>query len=146
MDLTKNFPRSVKDKLAGVVMLARTTDKARAYKAGKLGEYRYDCPMDRAVFALLGIDAEEFANKAHQLGDADLEKWVIDRHVSKKPAAEIDQFNKSFLNHKPEPGSDGEKYFFEMRDSLDPSRTDITTWPQLLDLDEKREVPRAKAA
>ena len=34
MDLTKNFPRSVKDtSLEGIVMLARTTDKARAHAA-----------------------------------------------------------------------------------------------------------------
>ena len=127
-------------------MLGRTTDKARASKSGTLGEYRYDCPMDQEVFELLGIDPAEFADKASELNDAELERWVYDRHVSKKSAGEIEAFNQSFLQRSPEPGSDGEKYFIEMRNGIDPSRTDITTWPQLLDLDEKRDVPRGKAA
>ena len=41
MDLTKTYPRSPKAKLAGVVMLARTTDKARANNAGTAGPYHF---------------------------------------------------------------------------------------------------------
>jgi hypothetical protein len=29
-----------------------------------------------------------------------------------------------------------------MRNAVAPDRTDVTAWPDLLDLDEKREVPR----
>ncbi len=32
-------------------------------------------------------------------------------------------------------------YFKNTRDSIDPRRRDITTWADLLDLDEKRPVP-----
>jgi len=60
MDLTKNFPRSPREKLGGVAMLPRTIDKARAQLTDQLGEYIYDCPMDRALFATLGCDAEQF--------------------------------------------------------------------------------------
>ena len=62
MDLTKEYPRSVKDKFAGVVMLGRTTDKGRAFAAGTAGEYHYNCPMDKAVFGFLGIDHEAYLN------------------------------------------------------------------------------------
>ena len=54
MDLTTSYPRSVKEKIAGVVMIARTTDKAKAKAHGNIGEYHYNCPMDQAVFGFLG--------------------------------------------------------------------------------------------
>ena len=146
MDLTKTYPRSVKDRLAGVVMLARTTDKARAYGKDTLGEYHYNCPMDRAVFSLLGIDHEEFARQAAALDDEALARWVGQNFVTKKQPREIEQFNESFLRYAPEPGSESEKYFFDLRNRLDASRTDITSWADLLDLDEGRVVPLRKAA
>ncbi len=146
MDLTKNFPRSPKEKLAGVVMLARTSDKARAYNAGKLGEYKYDCPLDQEVFEFLNIDHGEFARRADELSEPQLEEWVRVTFVSKKSAADIDKFNASFLGDKPEPESDSEKRFLAMRAKIDPSRTDVTTWVDLLDLEEGRDVPRRAAA
>ena len=56
MDLTKSYPRSVHAKWQGVVQLGRTIDKGRAAASGNLGEYHYNCSMDQAVFAFLGID------------------------------------------------------------------------------------------
>ncbi|MDQ6780045.1 MAG: DUF5069 domain-containing protein [Candidatus Eremiobacteraeota bacterium] len=146
MDLTKQSPRSVSEKLAGLVMLARAVDKARAYKAGTLGEYNYDCGMDNKVFAFLGTTDQAFADRAEQLSDRDIEKWVRESFLAHKSADEIDRYNTEFLERRPEPGTDSEKYFTSMRDSIDRSRTDITTWAQLLDLDEKRDVPQRKAA
>ena len=138
MDLTKNFPRSPKDKLAGVVMLARTLDKARAFNAGTLGEYRYDCPLDREVFEFLGIDHDDFANKANELDDKQLEQWAQNGFVARKSAADIEKFNAEFLGDKPEPGSESEQYFLGVRNRIDPNRTDVVTWAQLLDLEEGR--------
>lgn len=145
MDLTKSYPRSVRERLAGVVMLARTTDKARAHNENALGEYHYDCPMDKKVFGFLGIDADEFARRAGELSDGELEQWVEQTFVARKSRDEIRRFNEVFLGHAPERGSEGEKYFVELRDRIDPTRTDIVTWPDLLDLDEHREVPRRAA-
>ena len=59
MDLTKHYPRSVREPFAGVVQIGRTIDKARAHVAGTVGEYHYNCPMDRAVFAFLGVEDAE---------------------------------------------------------------------------------------
>jgi hypothetical protein len=142
MDLTKNFPRSPYDQLAGMVMLPRTIDKARAYTAGTLGEYRYECPLDQEVFEFLGIDGKTLTDKAAMLDDAPLEQWLRKEYLSKKSAADIEEFNRSFIaDMKPEPGSDSEKRFLETRNRLDPARTDITTWLDLLDLEEGRPVP-----
>ncbi len=146
MDLTKRTPRSVKDKFAGVVMLGRTTDKARATQAGKLGEYDYNCGMDQGVFGFLGIDHEEYRNKASSLDDAQLEQWVRQEFAAKKTPAELDAWNAEFLQMAPEPGSDKETYFVGLRDAIDPTRTDITRWADLLDLDEGRPVPHTTPA
>lgn len=147
MDLTKTYPRSVRDKFAGVVQIGRTIDKARAYEAGTVGEYHYDCPMDKAVFEFLGIDDHAaFAKRAASSSDADLEKWLEDAYVSKKSKAEIDRWNADWLEHGPERGSESEKHFLELRESIAPGRADVHTWADLLDLDEHRKVPVRTAA
>jgi hypothetical protein len=145
MDLTKTYPRSVYDKVAGVVMLARTTDKAKAAAHGNVGEYHYDCPMDKGVFGFLGIDADQFLETVKNAKDDHAIEAYAKTFADKKSAAEIEQFNTDFLTHRPDPGSDGEKYFLELRGQVAPDRTDVTTWADVLDLDEKRSVPRRTA-
>jgi len=146
MDLTTSFPRSVRDEIAGVVMLARTTDKAKAKAHGNIGDYHYDCPMDKGVFGFLGIDADAFYETVKNAkGDAEIEAYAK-TFVTKKSPEEIAGFNGEFLKSAPAPGSESATYFHELRDSLDKSRTDITTWPDLLDLDEKRPVPHRQVA
>jgi len=147
MDLTTSYPRSTSAKIAGVVMIARTIDKAKAKAHGKIGEYHYNCPMDAGVFGFLGIDHEKFLEVVtNAKSDRDIEAYVKS-FADKKTPQEIEGFNAGFLLHAPEPGSDGEKYFLELRATAAPDRTDVTTWADLLDLDEKRSVPhRAMAA
>ena len=139
MDLTKNYPRSPKQKMDGIVSLARMTDKARAFNEGTLGEYHYDCPHDKPVLAFLGVDAATFAAKVAELkDDAAIERWVRDAFIAKKTTAEIDAFNRDRTNWKPEPGSESETYFKQLHDEVAKDRPDVTTWFKLLDLDEKR--------
>jgi hypothetical protein len=146
MDLTKTYPRSVRDKIAGVVMLARTVDKAKAKAHGNIGEYHYNCPMDQGVFSFLGIDHEKFLDKvSNAKSDAEIEAYV-QTFAGKKTASEIEQWNADFLAYKPAAGSESEGYFLELRNSVAPDRTDVTTWADVLDLDEKRAVPRRAVA
>ena len=144
MDLTKEYPRSVHEKMLGIVQLARTTDKAKALNNGTIGEYHYNCPMDKAVFEFLGIDHEEYLHAVKNAkSDADIDAYAK-QFIDKKTPAEIEQWNQQWLNHAPE--GESLQYFTQLRDSLDPSRTDITTWADLLDLDEKRTVPKRRKA
>ena len=145
MDLTKSHPRSVHDRLAGIVQLARTADKARAYNEGKLGEYHYNCPMDQALFEFLATDHVEFARHVDS-NDRELERWLKERFLSKKSAGEIREWNDSWSGHGPDPGSDSERYFVALRNRIAPKRTDVTAWADLLDLEEGRNVPNRKAA
>jgi hypothetical protein len=147
MDLTKAVPRSVKDtSIEKIVMLARTTDKARASVAGTVGEYHYNCGMDQKVLAFVGVDHEEFAKLASTNDDAKLGTILRERFLKTKTPAEIAGFNTEYLKLSPDKGSDSEKYFLELRAKLAPDRTDVTTWPDLLDLDEGRSVARKVAA
>ncbi len=143
LDLTTSYPTSVKQKLFGIVQLKRTIDKGIAFTQGTIGEYHYDCPMDRAVFGFLGIDQAQLLDVIKQAqSEADIEAYVKP-FVEKKSAAELEQWNAQWLKQGPPEGSEGHTYFLSLRNELAPDRTDITSWPDLLDLDEKRDVPRA---
>jgi len=146
MDLTTTEPRSAKDKLAGLVSLKRVIDKAKAYNQGQLGEYDYDCPHDKPLFAFLGTDGATFAQKVKELdSDEAIVRWVQNELISKKTKADIEAFNADRMRWHPDPGSHSEEYFVSLRDKIAPGRKDIVTWFDLLDLDEGRPVPQATA-
>src|SRR6185437_13601776 len=106
MDLTKTTPRSPNEKLAGLVSLARTIDKAKAYNEGHLGDYDYDCPHDRPLFEFLGTDGPTFAAKVKALGsDGAIVAWLrSDTKLAGKSSAEIDAFNADRRRWHPDPG------------------------------------------
>ena len=67
VDLTKRPPRSPHCKdVGGVVFASRTADKARAARAGKLGEYTFgeESPGDRYLLSELGLSFDEFQEAA----------------------------------------------------------------------------------
>jgi hypothetical protein len=140
MDLTTGYPRSVSDKLFGLVQIGRAIDKGKATAVGKNGEYNFDCPMDNGVFAFLGIDADKLLEVIKNAkSDADIESYVKG-FIDKKSPQEIEAFNKEWMTHKPE--GDSLNYFLQLRSQIAPDRTDVVSWPDLLDLDEKRTVPK----
>ncbi len=60
IDLTRNPPRSAAMRLGGYAILARTLDKCRATIHGKQGEYHFDCPVDKELFAFKEITGDAF--------------------------------------------------------------------------------------
>lgn len=139
MDLTQEYPRSVHEKLHGVVQLARAIDKGKATANGNVGEYHYDCPMDKAVFSFLGIDAAKLLDVIKNAkSDAEIEAYLAP-FVSVKSAGEIEAWNHQWVTTAPT--GDSLKYFLDLRSQIAPDRTDVTAWADLLDLDEKRPVP-----
>ena len=144
MDLTTSYPRSVHEKVLGVVQLGRAIDKGKAQAYGNIGEYHYNCPMDQAVFTFLGVDHEALLNVIKNAkSDAEIEAY-LKPFVEKKSAAEIERWNTEWLTRKPE--GESLEYFLNLRSQVAPDRTDVTSWPDLLDLDEKRSVPRREPA
>jgi Domain of unknown function (DUF5069) len=147
MNLEMTVPRSPKDKLVGLVSLKRTIDKAKAFNDGHLGEYHYDCPHDKPLFAFLGTDAAEFSSKVKELKtDEAIGKWVQEKGLKGKSPSDIEAFNAERFRWHPDPGTDSEAYFKQTLKDKAPDRTDITTWFDLLDLDEGRPVPVATHA
>lgn len=144
MDLTTTVPRSPKDKLAGLVSLKRTIDKAKAHNDGRLGDYDYDCPHDKPLFEFLGTDAATFARKVKELDTDDaIAGWIQSEFLLKKTPAQIEAFNADRMRWHPEPGDHSYDYFVDLRNHVAPGRDDVVTWFDVLDLDEHRPVPVA---
>jgi hypothetical protein len=146
MDLTTSYPSSVREKLLGIVQLKRTIDKGKAAVAGTLGEYLYDCPMDKHLFAWLGMDGNDLLAAIRDARDDEAILTFVRPYVNAKTDDEIAAFNVAWLEHGPEAGTPAEGYFNGLRAAVAPDRTDVTTWADLLDLDERRDVPRRVAA
>lgn len=142
LDLTTSYPRSVRNKVLGVVQLGRAIDKGIAFANGTHGEYIFDCPMDKAVFGVLNVDHEKLLGVIKTAKSEDEIVGYLKPFVDAKSPAEITAFNQEFLSRGPQPGTEGEEYFLELRNAAAPGRTDVTTWADLLDLDEKRAVPQ----
>jgi hypothetical protein len=144
MDLTKTYPRSVHEKWLGLVQLGRALDKGKAKAHGNVGEYNYDCPMDNAVFGFLGMNGEEFLTIIKNAkSDAEIEAYAK-QFVDKKTPEQIEAWNREWVSHAPE--GESKTYFLNLRNQVAPDRTDVTTWADLLDLDERRPVPQRVAA
>jgi hypothetical protein len=144
-DLTTSYPRSVREKVLGVVQLGRAIDKGTALANGLNGEYNFDCPMDKGAFDFLGVDGNALLDVIKKAQNESEIEAYLKPFVDKKTPQEIEAFNAEFLTHGPQAGTDAEKYFLDLRNQAAPDRTDVTTWPDLLDLDEKRNVPRRVA-
>jgi hypothetical protein len=140
MDLRKTYPRSPREKLAGYVHLPRMIDKCRATLAGTEGDYIYPCPMDQRLLDFTGITVEQFSDAVSGKDDATVAEWF--RQTAKPHSAiKIEQWNDTFLARGPDT-DEKRAYFKQQIDAIDPARTDITSWADLLDLDEKRPVPK----
>lgn len=134
MDLTNSFPRSPYDMIAGTVMIGRTKDKAVASNEGTLGEYHYNCPMDKKMFEFFGIDAETFAIKIKGLGtDEKVGEWIDAEFPKSKE--EKDSFNNKMRHGVPE-DEDSKAWMKQQQEEL--GRSDYSTYFDNIDADEKR--------
>jgi hypothetical protein len=139
MDLSRAYPRSPKVKMVGLVQLARMIDKAQAFKENQIADYDYPCPLDKIILNFLRIDSDDFASKA-EAGDDEIIAWAEEALKSKRPE-EFEFINDQILGRKPD-SEDRLRYFYETRDRIDPTRKDVNTWVDLLDLEEGRLPPK----
>ena len=99
--------------------------------------------MDQAVFAFLGIDHEALLNEIKTKSRAEVDAYAA-TFIHKKSDQEIKDWNRSYVQGKPE--GESLEHFLGLRKQVAPDRSDVMTWADLLDLDEKREVPVRVAA
>jgi hypothetical protein len=118
-------------------MLPRTIDKARARKAGTLGEYIFDCSMDQRLFESMRTDGEEFLGVVSAAeDDAAIVSWFV-RNGHMPSGADLESLNAAI--EKWEPTSDESRGRFEkQRDIIAPGRPDIKSWTDLIDAEEGR--------
>lgn len=141
MDLRKDCPRSMRFKLAGYAHLARMIDKCRAVLAGTEGEYIYPCPMDERLMEFVGITNDQFtpAVKANST-DEGVVKW-LGQTAKPHQSTELEEWNQKLLARGPSSPESAAK-FKKYLAAIDSSRTDLTAWSDLQDLEEGRVVPR----
>ena len=141
MDLRVHYPRSVREKLAGYVHLARMIDKCRAVLTGTQGEYIYPCPMDRRLLEFAGLEADQFTQTVQaRSSDQAVADWFAE-NAAQRSQAEIEAWNEMMLTRGPDT-EEKWQYFKSILEAVDSSRTDIISWTDLLDLEEKCSVPK----
>ena len=137
-DLTKRPPRSPRTRLGGYVILPRMLDKGRAMLAGKIGEFKYDCPMDQHIIKFLGISATALLKELKKgKSDGDILAWIKKNQKNKHQPWQIEVW--SSYHEKRTPDSDQETANFFTGKIVDlgaAKREDIKTWFDFLDLDD----------
>ena len=137
MDLTKNFPRSPYEKVDDYMMLGRTIDKAHATLQGLLGEYMYDCPLDKRLFGFLGISAHQLLELVE---NSENDEDVVDSLKTiqvERNTGEIEQFNDQILESGPN-DDESQVYFERLRQKHAPDRPDISSWFDIIEAEEGR--------
>ncbi len=135
-DLTKQPPRSPRVRLGGFAILPRMLDKGRATIAGKHGEYHYNCPMDQRLLAFLGISADALKKQlATGKGDGDILAWIEKNAKNHPNAPEIASWS-AFAEQRAPMDVEGRGYFNDLQTKSAPKREDISTWFELLDVDD----------
>lgn len=124
-----------------MVHVPRMIDKALAYKENALGEYIYPCPLDKMILNFIRTDPEEFAQFVWTHDEAQINGWLEEKGKNRSEK-EKDFINEQIMGRSPD-SEDRWNYFNEIRDKIDPSRTDINTWVDLIDLEEGRLQPKA---
>ena len=137
VDLTARPPRSARSRdVAGICGVARMADKARAERSGQIGEYKYGdvSGQDVRILTFLGVAADDFQEAAvNNPNDIEIGEWVQEK--CDKSHEEIDAFNHAMVNRGPDETT--RERFEARRNDVDPTRTDITTWVALQDLDDE---------
>lgn len=131
----------MKSTLGGYAHLPRMIDKCRAVLAGTEGEYIYPCPMDERLMEFAGITSDQFtaAVKANTTDEGVL-AW-FQRHTQPHLPEELEEWNQRLLARGPSSPESAAK-FNKYLQAIDPSRTDLTAWSDLQDLEEGRVVPK----
>lgn len=136
IDLTKQAPRSPRVRLGGYVILPRMLDKGRAALAGKHGEYKYACPLDQRFLEFAGIDAKALKKQlATGRGDGEILRWVNTNAKPRRSESEIEVWS-AWQERRTPDNPDSREFFNQLHKTVAPARTDITSWFDLLDVDD----------
>ena len=141
-DLSRQAPRSPRERIGGFAIASRTVDKCRASLAGTLGEFHYDCPLDNVLFSFKGITGEQF-KAAVQAANTyeDVGAWLQANGTAKTPVeikAWSDEVEAGSLMKNPEKRA----YFMEScsKLGLNPETNTTFDWLEADDRESFRRV------
>ena len=138
-DLTREFPRSPRETLAGYVIAARAVDKCRAVLAGTAGEYHSGCPVDDMFLSFAGIPYEKFKEfVATGATDAEIADW-IQKTAKPRPRIEIIRWNNDLRGKRISELSDGiQEYMEDYIPKSVPRNRPVYFFFDVYDLEEQR--------
>ncbi len=111
-------------------------DKGRALIAGKIGEYKFDCPMDAHFLNFVGIKGADIKTLLEQgKGDGEVLDWINSNSPYKRRPEEIAAWS-HYHNERGESDAETRDYFNGIHKQYGPQREDISSWFDLLDLDD----------
>jgi hypothetical protein len=142
MNLVESIPRSPKIMMRDLIMLPRMIDKARAYNLNTLGEYIFPCPLDKIILEFLGTNHREFSYQTQNLSDKEMSYW-IEKKCSHRSKGDKDRINKKLLDRKPDT-KESLNRFKEIQNKLKPIAKNVTTWIELIELEESQTLPKSK--
>jgi hypothetical protein len=110
-DLTKQPPRSPRNRLGGYALMARMIDKGRADLEGKVGEYHYACPLDQMLFGFKEVQADEVKKLlASGATDEEIVTW-FSNHGTPKKAEEIKTWSDGVEGYRPYDDPEKKEWF-----------------------------------
>jgi len=134
-DLTNEAPRSPRLRVGGYAILGRTIDKCRALVAGNIGEYHFDCPLDRTLFGFKGIRGEDFRAQIEQgRSDEEIIEWLNQSGEEKTPA-QIRRWSEKMEASSLHDDLEKRDFFDEetRKLGLDPEKTTTFEWLEIDD-------------
>jgi hypothetical protein len=100
-NLTKESPRSPRNRLAGYALMARMIDKGRASIEGNAGEYHYGCPLDQMLFEFKGVKDDEVKKLLSSVAtDEEVVDW-FNSHGTPKTSEEIQAWSGGVEGYRP---------------------------------------------
>jgi hypothetical protein len=134
------YPRSPRETMGGWVYLPRFIDKIRLHLAGKLHkdyQENFTKGFDGSWLKAAGVTAEQMIDVVkNSTTDGQVADWVA-KNV-KKTDAEKAAFNGFVLNRGNDEDSARERLKFRLKEAGLEHRTEITTFVDFIDADEKR--------
>ncbi len=135
-DLTQRPPRSPRVRLGGYVILPRLLDKGRATLTGKNGEYIFACPLDKRFLDFAGVSAERLKKLlAAGKSDGEILEWIQKHAKNQRTDSEILAWS-AYQDQRAPADAESRKFFNTIHEKIAPKREDVTTWFDLLDLDD----------
>ena len=138
-DLTKEFPRSPRETLAGYVIAARAVDKCRAVLTETAGDYHSGCPVDQMWLDFAGIPYDRFRGfVATGATDAEIAAWVQET-AKARPRIEIIRWNNDLRGKRLGELPDGlQEYLEDYIPKFVPRNRPVYVFFDVYDLEEQR--------